>query len=83
MSIRSSRQFECCKTKNVSLTNGKEMCVLCSENVVSEHCYAIKFHNVVRGHQNRCGSYNEINNFGVTEHITVSLICVLIPEPVL
>jgi hypothetical protein len=62
MSIRNGRQFEGCKSKNVSLTNGRAMCVLCSENAVREHCYVITFHNVVWGHQKRCGSYNEINN---------------------
>lgn len=50
----------------------KQMCVLCSEYAVREQCYAIKFHNVEQGHQNRCGSYNEINNFGVAEHATTA-----------
>jgi hypothetical protein len=80
MSISSGTQFEGHKRKNVALTNGKAMCVICSESAVREHCYVTKFHNVVRGHQKRCGSYNEINNFGVTEHITArSLLPMSVP----
>jgi hypothetical protein len=46
----------------------EKQCVLFVLKVQFEN--ETKFHNIVRGYRKRCGSYNEINNFGVTEHIT-------------